>query len=95
MEIKDATNWFFVSLALVISAIFPEIFVHLAHLLGIELPSNALFSLLLFFLFCIVYYLNIRISQLSVKLRETMQELSLLDKRFRDSESKRSSKVTN
>ncbi len=84
MEIKDATNWFFASLALVFSAIFPEIFLYFSRLVGIELPSNAVFSLLLFLLFCLVYYLNIRISQLSIRLRETIQELSLLEKKIRD-----------
>jgi hypothetical protein len=84
MEVRDAANWFFVSLALVFSAIFPEVFIYLSRLIGIELPSNAVFSLLLFLLFCIVYYLNIRISQLSIRLRETVQTLSLMEKAMRD-----------
>ena len=83
MEIKDASNWFLVALFLVIASVFPQGIVFISSFIGIELASNAVFSFLIFLLLCIVFYLNIKISKMEMKLKETVQEISLLEKKLR------------
>lgn len=79
MEVKDAGNWFILSLFLVLSSIFPGVIVSVSSFLGIELASNAIFSFIIFILLCIVFFLNLKISRLTIKLREIIQEISLLE----------------
>ena len=83
MEIKDAINWLIVCILLLIAAVFPQIIIWLASAVGISLASNAVFASMIFFLLCMVYYLNIRISRLSIQNRELIQRLALLEKRMR------------
>jgi hypothetical protein len=84
MEIKDAVNWLIVCLVLLIIAIFPQIIFWITSLVGISVASNAVFALMIFALLCMVYYLNIRISRLSIQNRELIQRLALLEKKFRE-----------
>jgi len=88
MEVKDAANWIIFSLCLLLVAIFPEIVATVASLVGITLASNAAFALVLFTLIVIVFYLNIRISRLSLRTKDLVQKIGLLEKSIRDSEGK-------
>lgn len=84
MEAKDATNWLLVALFLLLSSIAPELIAALAGMLGMELASNAAFAMVLFLLLAMVFYLNIRISKLSVDNRHLVQNIALLEKQLRD-----------
>jgi len=89
MEVRDATNWLIVCTALLLAALFPELIAFLAATLGITLASNAAFAVVLFMLLCIVFYLNIRISRVSIQNRDLVQRLAILEKRIRMEQGKK------
>lgn len=84
MEIKDAINWFFIVILLVLFAVFPAIVYFISSLVGIEVPSNAVFSIIIAILLIIVFYLNIRISKISLDLRRVVQELAVLEEKLKN-----------
>lgn len=84
MEAKDAANWLVICIVMTLAAVFPNGVDAVSKLFGISVASNAVFAATIFGLLCMVFYLNIRISRLSIQMRELVQKLSLLERRLRD-----------
>lgn len=78
LELKYSLIWIFLSVAGVVSAIFPQIFFSIAWIMGIELPVNAVFLLAVSSVFLILYSLTASLSNHSRKLRALTQELALM-----------------
>lgn len=84
LEVKYSLSWLFVVIALLIIDGFPQIMKVMARILGIDLPSNMLFLLGVFFLAIIVYTLTVAVSRLSTKNKTLVQEIANLRKKVDD-----------
>lgn len=84
LEVKYSLSWLFVVIALLIIDGFPQIMKVMAKILGIDLPSNMLFLLGVFFLAIIVYTLTVAVSRLSTKNKTLVQEIANLRKKVDD-----------
>ena len=63
-----------------VMALFPQGLTAFARLIGIIDAPNAVFMVVIFLLIVVVFYLNIRISRLSMQLRDLVQKLGLQSK---------------
>ncbi len=68
-SLKYALIWLLTSTIMLILGIFPEILSYIAHALGFEVPSNALFTLLLGFIIVILLQQTAIVSQQAEKIR--------------------------
>jgi len=85
-SLKYALLWLLVVTAMLIIGIFPDILVHIARILGFEVPANALFTLLLGFVIVILLQQTANISQQADKIKTLIQINALLEKRIRELE---------
>jgi hypothetical protein len=85
-SLKYALLWLLSVTAMLILGIFPNILVHIAHILGFEIPSNALFTLLLGFVIVILLQQTANISQQADNIKTLIQTIALLEKRIRELE---------
>jgi len=85
-SVKYALLWLFSAIVMLTIGIFPDILTRIAEVLGFELPSNALFTLLLGFVIIILLQLTASISQQADKIKTLAQTNALLEKRIRELE---------
>lgn len=77
VELDDSIFWFcFAGLLLVVS-LFPQIFYFLSEIAGTKAPVNFVFLFFIFILLILGFSLNMRISQMSTKLKELTQLLAI------------------
>ena len=81
LSLKYSLLWYFSALIMLSVSVFPAIPVFIAKLLGFELASNAIFSLLLFFAILILLSLTSIISKQNEKIKTLIQVNALLEKR--------------
>lgn len=84
MKIEDTLYWFFVSVILMLLAIFPHICDVLMDFFGIISPVNFVFLVFIFLLLVKVFLLSITVSKLQYKLDLFMQEYALDKKEYID-----------
>ncbi len=77
LQTDMATAWIIWGLGVILIALIPEIVYNASDLLGIQSPINSLFLFMIFFLYCLVFYLYIKISVLDEKLKNLVQYISL------------------
>jgi len=78
--------WLTLALLVLLGAIFPDVIVLLANLLGFDVPSNFLFFAGLFFLLAICLSLSVVISKQSMRIKNLTQSIALLDGEARRAE---------
>jgi len=88
LSLKYSLLWLLSTFLMLIISIFPNISVYIAMLLGFELPSNAIFSLLLGFTILILLSLTSIVSRQNEKIKTLVQVNALLEKRIRVLEAK-------
>lgn len=71
--------WLTLALVVLLGAIFPNIVTFLADLFGFDVPSNFIFFFGLFFLLSICLSLSVVVSKQSMKIKNLVQKLALLD----------------
>ncbi len=86
LSLKYVLLWFLSASIMLIVSIVPGLLVLIANMLGFELASNALFSLLIGFTITILFSVTIIISKQSAKIKMLVQTLALLEKRVRELE---------
>ncbi|MBE6763193.1 MAG: DUF2304 domain-containing protein [Ruminococcaceae bacterium] len=86
MTLKYSLLWMLVGLVMLFVAIFPEVFIWAARLIGVDVPSNALFAVLNFCMIVLLMFLTAVVSGQSNRLTRLTQSLALLEKRVRDLE---------
>lgn len=89
MKIEDTLYWFFVSVILVLFAIFPHIADGLMNYLGILSSVNFIFLVFIFLLLIKVFLLSITVSKLQYKLDTLIQEYALDRKDLTDKEAQK------
>lgn len=72
--------WIIFSLLMVIISIFPNIVYSISKFIGFEKPSNALFLIAIIVLYCILFYLFVKISNQNKQIHILNYELSKLKK---------------
>lgn len=82
----QAFMWIIISLVLIVIAIFDDIPVYFAHLLGFGLTSNFLLSLAIFLLLVVVFLHTITISKQKEQIKQLVQEVSILKSHIREKE---------
>ncbi|ANF98437.1 DUF2304 domain-containing protein [Paenibacillus bovis] len=78
LELKYSMLWFVVTIISVVLSIFPTILNGISHLMGIELPVNALFLLTFLGLIMIILSLTLELSKSTTKIKELSQEVGIL-----------------
>ena len=85
LSVKFAILWFLLGAVMLLLAVFPSVLTAAAALMGFEVASNALFSVLLFFMLMILLSLSSGVSRQQKQIKELAQKLALFEKELRDS----------
>lgn len=88
LELKYTLVWLAAGLIMGIMIYFPEILVRFVRMLGIESNMNGLFILCIAFIIMILMTLTSIVSRQQLKIRTLIQEISMLEKRMRELESR-------
>ena len=75
---KYAVLWLLVGVAILVLALFPGLLVGLADVLGVEIPSNLIFSLAIFLLVGVTLHLSWELSQAEDEVRRVAEEVAIL-----------------
>lgn len=84
IPMKFALVWYVPAIAIIVLAIFPEVFVSLASMFGFQTISNLIAGFLFVILFLIIIALTVIIAGQTTKINLLIQEISLLKKRIND-----------
>lgn len=88
LNIKYSIAWFLWSLLTLLMAIFPESFYGLSKLLGIALPVNAVFLIMIALLYGLSFYSYIMISKHNDEIIKLTYELANLKKELEKKKTK-------
>ena len=89
LSIRYGALWIALIIILIISVIFSDLYFDLSKFLGFEKTSNMIFLFGFFFLFYLSFILITTISVLNDKVKNLIQEVSLLKERVEKSEKER------
>jgi hypothetical protein len=78
LHLRESLIWLLTTLAAIAVTAFPELLVRAAELLGIQVPSNALFGAGLLYLALNVLSVTIGVSGNTTRIRRLAQECALL-----------------
>lgn len=78
LSMKYGSFWIALILLMAVVVIFPEILFEISKLFGFEVASNMIFIIGFFFLFYIIFVLTTSISVQNEKIKNLVQEVSLL-----------------
>ena len=88
LSLRYALLWIFSIMVMLVVSIFPPVLSFIADILGFEVASNALFSLLFAFVILIILSLSSIVSRQSEKIKTLAQTCALLEQRIRELEGK-------
>lgn len=78
---KYAVLWLVTAVALVVMALFPQVVVSFAAIVGVQIPANLLFFLMGVLLLLVSVQLSYELSRLEGKTRRLAEELALLQQK--------------
>lgn len=84
LNLKYTLLWLLSGVVLGILVIYPELLRHVIRILGIESNMNGLFIISIGFMLMIMMALTSIVSRQNVKIRQLVQEISILDKQIRE-----------
>lgn len=84
LNIKYSIVWILWALFSLIMAIFPSTFYEFSHLLGIEMPVNGVFLIMIGLLYGLTFYVYIMISKHNAEIVKLTYEISSLKKQIED-----------
>lgn len=87
ISLKYTLMWIFAGFTMISFVLCPRILNVITKITGIELPSNAIFVIVLFFILLLLMSLTSIVSKLSEKNKTLVQNVAILEKRIRDLES--------
>lgn len=87
LNIEDSIIWIIWSIVLLVLSIFPGLSHAISNFLGFESTSNFILSGFVFLLYILVFFQNIRISELKEKNKKLVQRLSI-DKKNEEEKNK-------
>lgn len=77
LNIDDSILWIFWSIVLLIVSIFPNLSFYIAEKMGFQSTSNFILCLFIFILYMILFFQNIKISELRDKNKQLVQKISI------------------
>jgi hypothetical protein len=80
---RYALLWLAAGVAMIVLSVWHRLLIWVTGLLGFEVPSNGLFTVVLLFLLLIVFHFSMAISNESERTKRLAQELALLKERLR------------
>lgn len=83
IALKYSLLWIFSGIIMIIFILFPQILIFGAQLIGIEIASNGLFAICIFFIVLLLVSLTVIVSGLKYKEKQLIQNLAILEKRVR------------
>ena len=86
--IGDSIFWFFFSALLVFLAVDPEFAYYITRELGIQSASNLVFLIIIGLLVIRVFQMDLRISDLSAKLKSLVQDTAIHEAEIRENKPK-------
>jgi hypothetical protein len=89
LSLKYTLLWLISGFAMLLVSIFPDILTFISKILGFQVASNALFTLLLGFFLMILLSLTSIVSWQTEKIKTLAQTIALLEKRMREMEEKK------
>ena len=81
IQIEDSIFWLLFSVLILIIALFPQLAIALADLIGVTSPSNLVFLGVITILLVRLFYLTVVVSSLKHRLNELAQEEALFSKK--------------
>ena len=88
ISLRYMLMWFFSGIVMGILIICPKILEIITAILGIQLISNAVFAMVLFFILIILLAITGIVSRLNEKNRQLAQAIAILEKKIREQEMK-------
>lgn len=86
VNVKYSIVWILWALLSLFMAIFPESFYFLAHVLGIEMPVNAVFLIMIALLYALTFYVYMMISKHNEEIVKLTYEIAALKKKIEELE---------
>lgn len=86
LSLRYTLLWIFSGAIMLVFAIFPGLLTFLAEIVGIAMPTNALFAVVLFCLIMLLISLTAIVSKQSEQIKRMTQSIALLEKRVREIE---------
>lgn len=77
MRIEDTISWAFLTLIIVLLALFPQIGDFMTDITGIQSTQNFIFLFFIFVLFVKSYHSSRTVSELQTKVRELSEQIAL------------------
>lgn len=84
LNIKYSIVWILWALFSLIMAIFPSTFYEFSHLLGIEMPVNGVFLIMIALLYGLTFYVYVMISKHNDEIIKLTYEISSLKKQLEE-----------
>ncbi|KHL00637.1 DUF2304 domain-containing protein [Sinomonas humi] len=81
---KYAVLWIVIGLATLILAVFPDLLIWAAHVVGVQIPSNLLFAIALILLMGVTLHLSREVSASEDEIRALAEEVAILRADLRD-----------
>jgi hypothetical protein len=94
LSLRYTLLWIFGGIGMGILLIFPELLNWFIHLVDIQLASNGLFAIILFFILIILISITSIVSKQSDHIKRLVQDNALLEKRIRELEGSLQHEVT-
>lgn len=88
INIHYSMIWIVWGVAMILISAFPSIFYSITRVLGIEVVSNAVFLIAIFFVYCLTFYLYLTISKHNEEIVKMNYEIAALKKKVEELENK-------
>lgn len=89
MNIHYSVIWIIWGIGLIILSIFPSIITWTSNVLSIVTPTNTLFLIMIFFLYCLTFYVYLKISKHNEEIVNLNYEIAALKKKVEEFEPKK------
>lgn len=87
MNIHYAMAWIIWGIGTVIISIFPQMVFFITDLLGIQVPVNTIFLVMIFLLYCMLFYVYLKLSRHNEDIIDLDYEVAKLKKQIKELES--------
>ena len=88
INIHYAIAWIIWGVGMVIISLFPNIIYEFAYFIGIQVPVNAIFLIMIFLLYCLTFYIYFVISRHNEDIVNLDYEIAILKKKIEELEKK-------
>lgn len=85
-SLRYSLLWLFSGIVMLIFVLFPDILESVTGMFGIELASNGLFAMCIFFTILILVFLTVAVTDFSYQIKKLAQQAAIAEKRLRDLE---------